>query len=185
MYDENYYRVELFYHMSVNSFWVYFYLFFYLFELKLKTYPWANGVCLYESDRYWGKKKAWIRTIFHLCFLFLLLRNATICSDTRFFFEYIHIYNAIRAQLVRKLWFFHPRCGPCWLIDEHMRALLLKDRPYQCDICEMRFTQSSSLNRHKKIHTGGFTSDAFPSASLLYIVIYRYWDKTKLRFNFY
>lgn len=32
---------------------------------------------------------------------------------------------------------------------------MAKERPYQCDICQMRFTQSSSLNRHKKIHTGG------------------------------
>ncbi|GBP16746.1 Zinc finger protein 235 [Eumeta japonica] len=39
------------------------------------------------------------------------------------------------------------------LLDEHMRALMVKDRPYQCELCQMRFTQSSSLNRHKKIHT--------------------------------
>lgn len=45
-----------------------------------------------------------------------------------------------------------------WVLDEHLHALVAKDRPYKCELCQMRFTQSSSLNRHKKIHTGGFTS---------------------------
>lgn len=55
------------------------------------------------------------------------------------------------------------RCKVAWivsrivasLLDEHMRALMVKERPYKCELCQMRFTQSSSLNRHKKIHTGG------------------------------
>lgn len=54
--------------------------------------------------------------------------------------------------------------GMAWVLDEHMRALLVKDRPYKCELCQMRFTQSSSLNRHKKIHTGGFTYLAPPRA---------------------
>lgn len=44
------------------------------------------------------------------------------------------------------------------VLDEHMRALMVKERPYKCELCAVRFTQSSSLNRHKKIHTGGFLS---------------------------
>lgn len=51
-----------------------------------------------------------------------------------------------------KAWFWH--CA--WFrSEEHRRTLLAKERPYQCGICFVRFTQKSSLGRHGKIHTGG------------------------------
>lgn len=35
------------------------------------------------------------------------------------------------------------------------------ERPFQCDLCMKRFSQKSSLNTHKRIHTGQF--DDVPS----------------------
>lgn len=40
-------------------------------------------------------------------------------------------------------------------LEEHIQSLINKVRPYQCDICDKRFTQKSSLGTHKRIHTGG------------------------------
>lgn len=57
------------------------------------------------------------------------------------------------------------RANCCGIVDEHMRSLVLKERPHQCDVCQMRFTQSSSLGRHKKIHTGKVAS--LPSLYLI------------------
>ena len=37
-------------------------------------------------------------------------------------------------------------------LQKHMR-IHTKEKPYECDVCEKRFTQSGNLKRHMVIHT--------------------------------
>ena len=42
----------------------------------------------------------------------------------------------------------------CWTRMLH-RLTHAGERPYECDICGMKFTQSNSLKSHRLIHSGG------------------------------
>lgn len=49
------------------------------------------------------------------------------------------------------------RMTPLWslVIKSHVYLLMLTgEKPYECDICHARFTQSNSLKAHRLIHTG-------------------------------
>ena len=46
-----------------------------------------------------------------------------------------------------------PSVGPATL-QTHIRVVHADDRPYVCDVCDKRFTQSRHLNRHRRVHRG-------------------------------
>ena len=53
------------------------------------------------------------------------------------------------------------------------------ERPFQCDLCLKRFSQKSSLNTHKRIHTGQLN---LCPVSFLSTIVHQ---QIKLKFSFY
>lgn len=49
--------------------------------------------------------------------------------------------------------------------------IILGERPYGCDVCMKRFAQRSTLNIHKKTHTGQLQFQFLKMFSLIHIII--------------
>jgi uncharacterized Zn-finger protein len=49
-----------------------------------------------------------------------------------------------------------PNCWMAFATNQHLQQHLrihTRQKPFECGICKMRFSQSGNLNVHKKIHT--------------------------------